>query len=80
MNYIDYKMTQCNWCDEYNEIVLESCWECATDNVCINCQENCWCGSERFCERCVKTCSICGCNMCPDCMINNKYCPDCHYK
>lgn len=70
-------MNQCNLCDEYNETALESCWECATDDVCINCSEYCWCGSDRFCKDCVKTCASCGYNICPLCMVNWKLCPDC---
>ena len=46
-------MPQCNWCDEYNEIVLESCWECGTDDVCIECQQNCWCECVKSCGKCV---------------------------
>ncbi len=69
-------MDPCNWCDESNEIKLESCWECGTDNICIECQQDCWCGSERFCYECVTKCQECGNFVCPDCKVG-KVCPDC---
>ena len=61
---------ECNWCgDEWLEdkIILKSCWECGTDNICKECAHECWCGEDIYCNECITHCYECIQEVCPTC-------------